>query len=787
MGVRKKGFLLWMFLAVAFTGCNITRNIDEGEYLLHKNKIEIDKSRTGLKDTGISPDELSGLTQQKPNRRFLGFIRFGVWVNSVTGKGRPTRFKKWIDKNLGKDPVVMDAFQIDRTRELMELYLNNNGFFNSEIITTVSTRKKKAVVNYRINLAKPYTINDISFVIPDTAIRKIVANDSANSLIKRGDIYNASLLDDERYRVSSLLRNAGYFFFSPDFIFYEIDSAFSNNTLKVYKNIENVTSVSDTNPSVVISENHQKYYLNRIFINPDFDPLRTDTANMQMALISSEDSVPGSYSIFYRNRLKIRPKALVDAIFLEPATLYRETDERSTYRQLSGYPLFGYTSISFRRAREVRDVANPGRRFINANIELTRRPVQSFTIETEGTNSGGRLGTAGNFVYQNLNVFRGGEVFTVKLTGGVEWQSGGIQNEPVLLFFNTVQTGAEVSIDFPKFLVPAFQRYIPKTIRPKTTIKTGFNYQNRPDYERYVTNISFGYNWRSGNFVSRNLIPIEINSVSILPDSAFIQRLEELNDQRLLNQYTDHLIMAAKYTYTFNNQQRNKVANFTFFRWNIETAGNVLQAVSTLTNAPKNEGNEFLTWNIPFAQYARSNIDFRYYMALDKDHTLVYRNLLGIGIPYGNSDVLPFEKGFYAGGSNDMRGWNYRSLGPGSFSDPNAVGIEKMGDLIIQANLEYRFPIYSWFKGALFVDVGNIWLLDESENYPGGKFSASTFAGELAVNAGLGLRLDFNFFIFRVDAAAPFKDPSLPAGERWQTDNIRMKDVIWNFGIGYPF
>jgi outer membrane protein assembly factor BamA len=784
---KKHGIYFLSALLILLPACNITRAVGEGEYLLHKNKIEVNTTQTGLKNSGISTDEFNGLIQQKPNRRFLGFIRFGVWVNSVTSKGKQTRFKRWLNKNLGKEPEILDSFQVNRSNELMELHLNNSGFFNSTVDASIITRKKKATVNYIINLARPYRISEIILKVSDTAVQKLIEADSINTLIKKGNIYNASLLDNERYRLSSVLRNQGYFYFSPDYIFYEIDSAFSDFTLKVYKNIENVVVPSDTNPSVNVSVNHEKYYLNRIFINPDFNPLRTDTTNMSVKIISAEDSTIGNYSVFYRERLKIRPIVLSDAVFLEPSKLYREIDERNTYRQLSGFPLFGFTSISFRRALGISDPAFPNRKFINANIELTRRPVQSFTIETEGTNSGGRLGTAGNFVYQNLNIFKGGEVLSLKLTGGVEWQAGSVQDEPVLLFFNTVQTGAELSLEFPKFLVPAFQSRIPKTIRPITAIRTGINYQNRPDYERYVTNLSFGYNWRTRNYVSNSFIPIEINSVSIFPDSAFIERLENLNDNRLINQYTDHLIMAAKYTYTFNNQQRNKVANFTYFRWNIETAGNVLNLFSSLTGAVKNENNEYLTWNIPFAQYARTNIDFRYYLALDKNNTLVYRALMGIGIPYGNSSVLPFEKGFYAGGSSDMRGWNYRSLGPGSYSGSESVNFEKMGDLILQTNLEYRFPIYSWFKGALFVDAGNIWLLDESENYPGGKFDFERFLSEMAIDAGIGLRLDFNFFIFRIDAAAPFKDPSLPGGKRWRLVDMSIKKVIWNFGIGYPF
>jgi hypothetical protein len=275
--------------------------------------------------------------------------------------------------------------------------------------------------------------------------------------------------------------------------------------------------------------------------------------------------------------------------------------------------------------------------------------------------------------------------------------------------------------------------------------------------------------------------------VSIFPDSAFIRKIIELNDPRLTNQYSDHFIMIMKYSYIFNNQQRGKNKNFKYFRWNIESGGNLLEMIKNLSNAPKNEDGYYTVMNIPYAQYVRSDIEFRHYFALSTQNRLVARALLGVGVPYGNSPSLPFEKGFYVGGANGMRGWEYRDLGPGSFRDSSGAYFERMGDITFGANLEYRFPVYSFLKGAVFMDFGNIWLLYSSTTFPGGKFSFDKFLGEIAVDGGLGARLDFDFFIFRIDAAIALKDPSYPTGERWQFNHLQLKQVIWNFGIGYPF
>lgn len=773
--------------ALLGAGCNVTRRVGKDEYMLHKNNIEIDKSQSGVKKLPFDAEEMSSLLAQKPHPKFLGTIRFGLWVNSVTAQGKETKIKKWLNKKLGKPPVILDTFMIDRSKGQLRLFLNNNGFFNSDIDSQIKYHNKKATVNYNITLAKPYRISDIEYKISDTAVRDIVLKDARNSLIQRGKIYNTSKLDDERYRVTSLLRNSGYYFFGPEFMYFEIDSAFANHVLKVYPNIGQYNETDDTLVAIAGRRSHQKYFINTIAVFPDFDPVFNDSSKMNKLVLPAEDSDVGKFIIYYRDKLRIRPSTLRNNVLMKPGDIYREREEKDTYRQLSAFPLYGYTSIRFRPSRQAIDTVGGTRKGLNSIIELTRRPVQSYSIEAEGTTSGSKLGMAGNFVYQNLNLFRGGEVLTMKLTGGVEWQAGGVSNSTVLLVFNTIQTGAEASLDFPKFLFPVAQENLPRLLRPRTTIKTGVTYQNRPDYERYVTNVSFGYSWRYANFSAHSFTPIDINSVSIFPDSAFIARLKTLNDPRLTNQYTDHFIMAAKYSYIFNNQRRGQVKNFMFFRWNIETSGNVLDLAAHIFDKQLNSYGEYTIWNIPFAQYARTDIDFRYYFALSEEQTLVYRNLFGIGIPYSNSLVLPFEKGFYAGGSNDMRGWNYRSLGPGSFDDTTGIYFEKMGDLILEANLEYRFPIYSWFKGAIFTDIGNIWLLNLSENYLGGKFEATRFLSELAVDAGLGLRFDFSFFVFRIDAAAPLKNPAYPAGDRWRISSLQLKDLVWNFGIGYPF
>ncbi|MCF8366852.1 MAG: hypothetical protein K9H16_13775, partial [Bacteroidales bacterium] len=431
---------------VFLSGCNITRNVPDDEYLLKKNVVTINKKTAGVNKINFSTDDLDALILQQPNDKLLGIAKIGVWVNSFTARGKETRFKKWLNKSLGQEPVIFEDSKIARSLDQMDLFLNNNGYFNSDVSTNIITKKKKVTVEYHVRLARPYKVNGISYRISDPELSRIISDDAINSKVTTGINYSADDLDHERSRISSLLRNEGYFYFSPEFVFFEIDSAFKNHTLKVYTNIQAEDEAGDTMINLATPRSHQKYYINEVSIDPDFNPVQTDTSNMKVVTDTTGIKAPGKFNIYFRDKLKIKSAVLTRSVFLKPSLLYSEKNQYKTYRQLSGFPLFGFTSFNFSPATNIIDPNDSTRKFINCMIELTRRPVQSFSIETEGTTSGSKLGLAGNFVYRNLNIFRGGEVLSFRLTGGVEWQAGSSTQDPVLFFFNTIQTGAEASI-----------------------------------------------------------------------------------------------------------------------------------------------------------------------------------------------------------------------------------------------------------------------------------------------------------------------------------------------------
>jgi outer membrane protein assembly factor BamA len=457
-----------------------------------------------------------------------------------------------------------------------------------------------------------------------------------------------------------------------------------------------------------------------------------------------------------------------------------------TRSRVSELGFFSNTNIRFKPV-PANDSVLSG--LLDCNIDLSKRKLHAFTVETEATNSGGRPGIGLNFTYSNSNIFRGSETFRLKARGALEAQKIWGDNADYsssIPFFNTVETGLEMSIIFPRFLIPWRQENLPKYFRPKTTTSIGVGFENRPEYERWLTNFSFGYDWRESERIHHQVFPFDWSIINVTLSPEFEQQLEEEPNDRIKNQYTDNFIMAARYSFTYNTQDIRKIQNFFYFKGSLETAGNLLKAGSGLFNANTDSLGNYVLFGIPYTQYVKIDGDFRFFNVITRNNSVAYRWYLGTGFPYGNADVLPLEKGFYGGGANGMRGWPYRLLGPGSYENPEDY-FDRMGDIQLEANLELRFPVYSFIKGALFTDIGNIWLIKEDDSYPGGNFRFDRFYKELAIDVGIGIRLDFNFFIMRVDFAIPLRDPANPENDRWVLNEWQFSDVIINFGIGYPF
>ncbi len=382
-------------------------------------------------------------------------------------------------------------------------------------------------------------------------------------------------------------------------------------------------------------------------------------------------------------------------------------------------------------------------------------------------------------------MFKGGELINLRLTTAFENRKySDYESTTRLMLFNTLEYGVTLSIYSPTFLVPVKQSRFPKYFSPQTYIRFGYNYQLRPSYERHISSFQFGYEWKQSKTVFHRLTLLDMSITKIFPSPAFQASLDTITNERYKDQYQDHFISAIKYNYIYNSQQPTKHSSFTFFNARAEVAGNITYGLHELFNASKTDGY-YTTFGIQFAQYARIELDYRHFVALTNKQGIIYRFNTGLGLAYGNSLGMPFEKGFYGGGANGMRAWAYRDLGPGTYQNNVGATYDKMGDIKLEGNLEYRFPLFGYLKGATFIDAGNVWLLQESETFPGGKFNWNTFYKQFALDAGIGFRLDFNFFLVRLDGALKVQDPS--KDKMFVLPKAQIKDIYWSFGIGYPF
>ena len=741
--------------------------VPEGKQLVRKNKVVIEE-----KGTSIEKSALSKYISLKPYKEPL-HTNIPTWIYFKSERHPKSKFWKWMNKSFGKEAVYYDQEGADNSAYQMMLYLNNVGYFNSTVNHTVKNRRGKVNVTYHVYPAPPYRINNIDYVIDDSLVNVYVMRDSANFPINKGDIYNSYLLDEQRELITERLKNSGYYYFNRDLIYYEVDSNYMNHSMSITMKMKK-NDVA-----------FRKYRIRDISIYPDFSVLKmnekpTDSVSLVLEF-GRRRKITNTLDFYYFEKPQVRPQTFQQSINIIEGMPYNQRSVTSTYKSLSNFRLFGNVNIQFD------SVPNDSLNLLDCRITMHQNDIHSFTVQAEGTNSDGDLGIKGSFSYANKNIFHGAETFQLSLKGGLEAQKlvGTTENPSEKKVFNTRELGLTASVLFPKFLSPFAYNDFARDYQPTTTLSLGFNAQIRYYYSRYITSASLGYDWKSRNRISNNLTPIYLNSVKIANINPVFQAyLDAEISQRKKAQYTSHLLLGARYSFTYSSQSLNKEGSFIYLTADLESSGNLLSLFNR-TSLMTEENNYHFLLGMRYAQYVRSSLDFRQHLDLGQNTWLVFREFIGLGLPYGNSQDLPFERSFYGGGANGLRGWIYRTIGPGGYV-PTGNDIERTGDLQLEANAELRFPIYNIFNGAVFIDAGNVWAYYPIESMPNAEFKFNSFYRQLAVDAGLGLRLDVSFLIIRLDFAYAMRNPYPNSdGNYWrfgQLGNIRMQ-----MGIGYPF
>lgn len=770
----KRLLFLLPLLILGLASCAPSKYVGEGEYLLNHNQVVLTEEVENL-----ATDEVLSLARQKPNRKLLGLFRLNTWAYHKAKTGKDNAINRWLMRSIAKEPVIIDSGLIVSSLKQMDLYLQNKGYFNNELQYQILRKRWSrytAKVRYIVTPGNEYRLWTIRSSIRDTTLALFLGQHFGERLLQQGMVYDVDVLDDERDRIVRLLKDYGYYSFSREYITYRIDSTLGQGRMDVEMIIANPPG----------KDHHPRQKIDRILIYPDYDPLRDPSKAWDTLIVADRrwglEKAPGLYYFLFDDKLRVKPEVILQNIFIEQGAYYAQQAIQRSYRRLSDLPVFGFVNI---QVKEFQDKSERTPGGLACEIRISRATSSAFNIETEGTNSAGDLGVAGSLVFENRNLFRGAEFFQIRLKGALEVQRLPEGTDGEFLFFNTFETGAEASLRFPRFLIPIRMDLFPKIYEPYSRLNLSYNVRQRPAYRRVATNIAFGYEWKETAIRRHILYPADLNAVDIIADSSFNPAAF---GPLYAAQYTDHLTAAIKYSFILNTQSVARGGNYLYLRANLSSSGNFLDFAHNVLNLPEDSRGYHSLFNIRYAQYIRLDGDFRYYQILEGGQSLAYRVAAGFGVPYGNSEVLPFEQAFFSGGSNGLRGWEVRSLGPGSYANPLNRQYDKIGDILLEASAEYRFPVYRYFKGALFADAGNIWLLNEDPALPGGEFQFSSFSREVAIDAGLGMRLDFGFFLFRLDAALPLRDPSRSSNERWlQSSEYRLKKVVWNFGIGYPF
>lgn len=783
---RLTRILYYISIVILLASCSTTKFVPEGEYLL--DRVEIVSDNKDYKSA-----DLKSYLRQQPNFKVFGLMKWQLIVYDWSGKNE----KRWINKQLrriGEPPVILDTALVEQSAAELRRFYINKGYAHADVTATIDTsRSKKAVVTYDIKANEPYRIRNYSMNLPDPRIDSIAhleaprrsplaaafrsSQDEYNQLVKEGTLFDRDILNQERERITKLLRWNGYYGFNGDYLGYTADSSFNQNVVDLDMSLKPYRKVL---PNGAIEEHpHRQYYIKNVSVLTDYNPM--DVGD-ELGFMATDTMWSDGVQIIYgRNGKSIRPSILRKSTYIHPGQMFNERDIEQTYSAFASLRALRNVNIRFSEVEEGDTMK------LDCFILTSPAKINSVGVDLEGTNSAGDYGFASSLNYQHRNIFRGAEVFSARVRGAYETLSGNKSNG----FGNYWELGAEGSLLFPRFLFPFLNSDFKRRLRASTEAKISYNLQKRPEYTRAILSGGWSYIWQDrGNTLARHTFKLVDLNYVYLPNKN-MDFINSLPDYMVLYNYTNHFIMSSGYTYSFSNYTpQNRLRNTHSLRASVEVAGNLLSAFSKIVGANKNDMGYYELFGTEYAQYVKMDFDFSKSIALDSRNKLAFHVGVGVGMAYGNSDYLPFERAYFSGGANSVRGWSVRSLGPGSMAVTDSTSFAlQSGDIRLDLNLEYRTKLFWKFEMAAYVDAGNIWTRNvRAEDRKAGNFDFKRFYKEIAVSYGLGLRLDFDFFLLRLDTGFKAYDPQARKSRRWAIKRPNFSDnFALHFAVGYPF
>ena len=763
-----KQLIIAIVLLSVVTACNVTKRLPAGEKLYTGAKVKVEDKDLKKKKRKLIASDLESFIRPKPNKSILG-IKYKLWLYQIAGEPKKKKgLRNWLRNKVGEPPVLASSINLQRNVELISNRLENKGYFQALASGDTVSKHKKVEAIYTAKPGPQYSIRKV--ILPDdttSIIERTMTRASRRTLLKKDDPYDLDVIIAERERIDAYLKRRGFYFFNPNYLLMRVDSTVGEKKVDIFVDIKNETPSQALKP----------YYINNIFIYPNYT-LGDDTTRMDSALIRYKD--------FYviDPAKKFKPQVFDRTMTFHKGEVYNKADHNLTLNRLVNIGTFKFVKNRFEVAPSYQDTAR-----LDAFYYLTPQKGKSLRTELTGkTNSAGFTGSELELSWRNRNTFRGAELLTIKATSGFDFQIAG-ENKG----YNIFRLGGEMNLVWPR-IVPINFRSNGASV-PRTQLMLAYDWQNRQKlYTLNTFRTSFGYIWKESDRKEHELNIVNVtyvNSSNVTQE--YLDQIKE--DSTLARVIEKQLIIGPTYSFTYTNTVRQRGKNGVFYNGRLDLSGN---AIGLLQGASAKDGDYKSILNVRYSQYVKTEQDFRYYLRLGGSRTNQWANRLfvGAGFPYGNSTELPFIKQFYSGGTNSLRGFRARTVGPGTYRpvvDPKAFFPDQTGDIKLEFNSELRFKIVSILNGAFFVDAGNIWLKNDNSFKPGAKFTSS-WAKELAADAGVGLRFDLNILVLRTDFAIPIRKPWLPENERWVIDKFdfsssawRKENIVFNLAIGLPF
>lgn len=770
----KKILLLYFgILILTLSSCSVVNHLPNDSYLL--DKIEVISEEDQALASSLKPK-----VRQKPNTRLLGLFRWPLRLYCLAGN-KDNGINRLL-KNLGEEPCIYNEELTQKSCDLLEQTLINQGYLKAKVVSETSTYQHRIRVKYFVHPHKQYQISSINYLVHDSLLRSQIYADTAHSILKIGTPFNVDDLNNERSRITKQLQNLGYYSFKKNYVTYIADTVHNSTNINLTVRIRPNTPNPIIDNGLQYAPRLRPYKINQV--NYSLYP----TSHTYLRDFQFSDTLHSAGSRFiYSNTMLLRPQVLQNASLISPGSMYNASEVESSHILFGRLSALKYTNINFTATSDST---------LDCNIVLYPAKKISIGAGFDLTNTAGDFGMSAALSFTNRNLFRGSEMLSIKLRGAYE----NITHLAGYSESDFIEYGADMSLNFPRFIAPFISNEVQRRSKATTQLELQYNTQNRPEFDRDVFSASWSYLWNTNQLMRHRVDLLGINFVSVPhKDQHFIDNyLNQYNSKNSIMKfnYEDLFIFRTGYDFYYTSPHAELTKDYFDIshsvRIGVEGSGNMLYMLSNAFQMQKDSLGQYRIFNIAYAQYLKNDFAWTMNMNFDQRNSLLFHLETGIAFPYGNARMLPFEKRYYAGGANSVRGWSIRSLGPGSYvnRDENNIDfINQSGDIKLDLSLEYRMALFWKFNGALFIDAGNIWTIYDYDDQPNGKFYWNNFYKQIAVAYGAGLRLDLNFLVLRFDMAMKAINPAYIEGPlRYPIVSPKLsRDFAFHFAVGYPF